>query len=70
MEPNTMERLSLTIETGNAAFTESPTGELARILRDTADKLERGDILDSHPLRDINGNRVGLVTITKVKENG
>lgn len=56
------ETWTITIETGNAAFEDSPTTELARILRDLADRLERDGIPPEH-LRDINGNRVGHVTV-------
>lgn len=56
----------LTIETDNAAFhgdgERSPDGlacltELARILRDTADRLLNGEDIGS--VRDVNGNKVG-----------
>lgn len=60
-EPN-MERITITIETGNAAFEDSPTAEIGRILRSLADRFER---YGTHPenLRDINGNTCGKVTI-------
>jgi acyl-CoA reductase-like NAD-dependent aldehyde dehydrogenase len=48
------------IETGNAAFEESPADEIARILRKLADRLEDGaDIAESIRLMDYNGNSVG-----------
>lgn len=57
--------LRLSIDTSNAAFDGDDRGlELARILRDLADKLEAGDFGPTYtaaPLRDINGNRVGMV---------
>src|SRR5690606_4532157 len=59
---NQMERITLTIETGNAAFDDAPASEIARILRAAADRLERGDCFD-FPLRDINGNTCGRLVI-------
>ncbi|USN14482.1 hypothetical protein PAPPERLAPAPP_01130 [Brevundimonas phage vB_BpoS-Papperlapapp] len=48
----------LEIDTGNAAFDDdAKPGELARILRDLADKIENG--ADMGAVRDVNGNRVG-----------
>ena len=46
----------------NAAFSESPAMETARILRDLADRIEAehcGRLPDEYRLRDINGNVVG-----------
>jgi len=59
-----MPRFKVTICTDNQAFDEAPFQvELARILRQLADDLERGyDIYK--PLRDINGNRVGTAEYT------
>ena len=52
----------ITIESGNAAFSPDPSFELARILRDLADRVERdGSVPDGLPLRDVNGNTVGRV---------
>jgi hypothetical protein len=48
----------------NDAFQEEPATEIARILRDAADRIERGDVFDTLVLRDINGNPVGEVKIT------
>ncbi len=50
-------KFRLEIESGNAAFADSPEIELARLLRLTADRLEFGDRAGA--LIDINGNRVG-----------
>lgn len=48
----------LSFDLGNAAFEgDQLTGEIARLLREAADKVEAGEI--SAPLRDINGNEVG-----------
>lgn len=56
--------LRLFIETHNAAFEDAPASEIARILRDLADRIER----NPEPytvLRDINGNRVGECQISE-----
>ena len=52
--------LTIKIETGNAAFADDP-GELARILRALADRLDDFDPqrYESGVIRDVNGNRVG-----------
>jgi hypothetical protein len=54
---------TLTIETDNAAFTDNPGWEIARILRLISDSMSISDIpLDGderQPVRDINGNTVG-----------
>ncbi|MEN7527921.1 hypothetical protein [Cupriavidus sp. DL-D2] len=56
---------------GNSAF-EGPGGpaEAARILRKLADELEAKPELqpspEIHPLRDVNGNRIGIAYITDV----
>jgi len=54
-----MEKVTVTIKTGNAAFEENPNMEIARILRELANNLEA----DVQPgkLRDLNGNTVGTV---------
>lgn len=58
------ERLTVIIETGNAAFEDSPTGEIARILRAIADRIEE---TGGTPVpKDINGQVVGSVTIEPV----
>lgn len=53
-------RASIKIDMDNAAF-EEPGYELARILRELAQKCEDG--WKSGPLHDINGNRVGTFKI-------
>lgn len=52
----------LEFETGNAAFDDMPEIEVARILRQIADRIEgpAGRFYDA-PVRDINGNRIGSV---------
>lgn len=48
------------IECDNAAFADAPEREVARILRDLADEVERtGSIDQLVTLRDVNGNSVG-----------
>lgn len=54
------ERHIIAIETGNAAFDDSPVSEIARILRAMADRIEETGIFPVP--RDINGNRCGSVT--------
>ena len=52
------------IETDNAAF-EGKNYELARILRELADKLVQNGNIDSMKLRDTNGNTCGKFTDTE-----
>ncbi len=53
----------LKINMDNAAFEDDP-GELARILRALADKAENGvSDGDEFVARDINGNKVGTLTV-------
>lgn len=55
-----MSSFSLHISTDTAAFgTDDACPELARILRATADKIERAGTTDGTTVRDINGNTVG-----------
>jgi hypothetical protein len=49
----------LEIATDNAAFDDAPAVELARILRELADRVEEAEAGDVLPVRDLNGNRVG-----------
>jgi hypothetical protein len=48
---------TIEIEMNNAAFTDAPAYELARILRRLADHVDDGGVCT--PLRDSNGNTVG-----------
>ena len=50
-------RFTLNLQSDNAAFTEDPGTEVARILREAADRLEAGQ--EDANCRDINGNTVG-----------
>lgn len=59
--------LTVTIETGNAAFHDDESGEpsgheAARILRELADRLEAG--ATDGKVRDYNGNTVGSFELT------
>lgn len=49
---------TLTIRTGNAAFETCSGEEVARILRETADRIQSATATDGH-LYDSNGNHVG-----------
>lgn len=56
-------QLNLSIDMGNAAFEDDP-GEVARILRDLAMRVENGvSDGDEFFLRDINGNKVGKAEV-------
>lgn len=60
----------LTITTDNAAFQPDPRPEVARILREVAERVEIGDI--SYHFRtvyDINGNDVGRAKLITSEEN-
>lgn len=59
-----MTEFRLTIECDNAAFDPRPDYELARLLRETALRIEGGDT--DHAIRDSNGNTVGSCTLLGV----
>ena len=61
------EKITIEFETGNAAFEDSPTEEIALILERLAKKFRSDGDLDGNPVQDTNGNTVGRVTIRKVK---
>jgi hypothetical protein len=52
-----MIRLELKIESGDAAITDDPRGEVTRLLRKAAQDMEAGRSYGG--LMDINGNKVG-----------
>ena len=53
---------------GNAAFADDVDGEIVRILRAIADKVERqGCTGFSEPVRDLNGNTVGAFVLSVTK---
>jgi len=49
--------MNVRINTDNAAFRPDPTFEIARILRELADRIEWGE--EDGKLTDVNGNVVG-----------
>lgn len=53
-----MSTFTLTMDTGNSAFENDEGGEVARILRVAADRIEHGRT-DVGRLWDANGNTVG-----------
>jgi len=55
------ERFKLTLKLGNEAFSDDPSYEVARILREAAKRVERGDT--ESVLMDVNGNKVGEFVI-------
>ena len=55
--------ITITIHTDNAAFGDAPEFEVARILRELSRRL--GDRLTDTTIRDLNGNRVGTVTLSE-----
>lgn len=62
-------RLTVTIEATGAAFDDNPAPELARILRELADRIEpqeAGTLPGWLPiLRDLNGNRCGVAAFVR-----
>lgn len=64
-----MSRFVVELECDNDAFAEAPSAEVARILRDIANRIEDTP-LDSRAIpigtaRDLNGNRVGFFRFTE-----
>lgn len=57
--------VKITIKTGNDAFLKNYEGEVSRILREIADKIEEGYWKES--FNDINGNKVCTVEYTDYK---
>lgn len=69
------QRFTLYVDTDNAAFDatrfgadgEGPRYEIARILREAADKIERNGVaFASETIRDVNGNDVGRYALKPV----
>lgn len=55
-----MPRWTLELEISNAAFDDAPATEIARLLRETAARVEDGEgAFERCRLRDYNGNTVG-----------
>jgi hypothetical protein len=59
--------LTLTIETGGDAFADGARDELARLLRQTADRIEAGN--GSLPILDYNGARCGSWEIDEADDD-
>lgn len=62
-------RFQLNLECNNAAFDDDMRGEIARLLRDVAGRIERGE--DCSLFRnayDINGNPVGTFALKPRRE--
>lgn len=57
-------RITIVIETGNAAFDDAPASEISRILRAMADRMESHGMLPAP--RDANGNTCGTVTVQEI----
>ncbi len=56
----------LTLLTQSDAFEENPRGEISRILREEAERIDRAEAAHfTAPLMDINGNTVGNVTFSR-----
>lgn len=53
--------ITIKIDANNAAFDDDGGSEVARILRELADRYDRDGLFVSIPLRDKNGNPVGSV---------
>lgn len=62
------ERITITIETANAAFDDRPASEIARILTDLAKdfKFCGGVAENIGNLRDVNGNTCGSVRVESI----
>ena len=56
-----MKKITITIETDNTAFDPDPNYELARILREIAEKLNNCINPEDINIMDINGNCVGNI---------
>ncbi|BAQ50321.1 hypothetical protein [Methylobacterium aquaticum] len=61
------EHITVSFSTGSAAFADSPTTEIARILREIADRFEQ-DGLSGVAIYDLNGNFVGEVRVAEIEE--
>lgn len=66
-----MQRVSLYIDTDNAAF-DDMQAEVGRIVRELGEAIERGAVAiedgAKKPLRDVNGNRVGAMVVEGNRE--
>lgn len=57
-------KVTITINTEKDAFNSEPSQELARVLRELADKIEQDTEVKSRWIRDINGNIVGQLAVS------
>lgn len=57
-------KLTITINCGNAAFDPEPEFEVARILRDLADRIDSHGINAVSFIRNVNGNQVSALHAT------
>lgn len=58
-----MEWITLAIQTSGAAFEDEPATEVARILRELAERFEEYGHPQFRKLYDINGNACGTITV-------
>jgi hypothetical protein len=56
-------KVTITIDTGNAAF-EDGYSEVARILKERAERIEEAGYIAGAYLYDVNGNKVGQIKAT------
>lgn len=62
-------KFRLHLDCDNAAFEDAPGEEIARILREAADRIESGDLPGGFTnLRDMNGNAVGAYRLREEQE--
>lgn len=59
-------KVTIKIQCDNAAFSDSPEPEVARILLELADDLAFHSLIamDGQALHDFNGNTVGTITVS------
>ena len=58
-----MKKITIEIETVNAAFEDYGTDEVSRILIWIAERLYRDIGSETHTIMDVNGNNCGRITI-------
>lgn len=56
-------KITITIDTNNAAFEDNTEAEVARILKKIVEKIANGEDVDGKKTIDFNGNVVGQVSI-------
>lgn len=60
-----MKWLKIVLSTESDAFVEYPASEVARILRQYANRIDQDGVVEYTRLKDINGNSVGEVRVYK-----